>query len=70
MIIPTIHILDLIQVIKRIINLRPEVNYIYACDKIKNPTLNNILQSISREIGSIDIKMIKDFNISEINLPH
>ena len=68
--IPTIHILDLIQVIKRIINLRPEVNYIYACDKTKNPTLKNILQSISRGIGSIDIKMIKDFNISEINLPH
>ena len=68
--IPTIHILDLIQVIKRIINLRPEVNYIYACDKTKNPTLKNIMQSISRGIGSIDIKMIKDFNINEIHLPH
>ena len=37
--IPTIHILDLVQVIKRIINLKPEVNYIYACDSIINPTL-------------------------------
>ena len=68
--IPTIHILDLVQVIKRIINLKPEVNYIYACDRTKNPTLKNIIRSISKGIGNIDIKIIKDFNVNEINLPH
>ena len=50
--------------IKRIINLKPDVNYIYACDKTKNPTLSNIIQSINKGIGSIDIKIIKDFNIN------
>ena len=68
--IPTIHVLDLIQVIKRVINLRPEVNYIYACDKTKDPTFKSIIQSISKGIGSMDIKLLKDFNINEIHLPH
>jgi len=68
--IPTIHVLDLVQVIKRIINVKPEINYIFACDRTKNPTLKNIISSISKGIGGMDIKILKDFNINEINLPH
>ena len=68
--IPTIHVLDLVQVIKRIIKFKPNVNYIYACDRTKNPSFKNIITSISKGIGGIDIKIIKDFNINEINLPH
>ena len=68
--IPTIHVLDLVQVIKRIIKFKPNINYIYACDRTKNPSFKNIITSISRGIGGIDTKIIKDFNINEINLPH
>ena len=68
--IPTIHVLDLVQLIKRVIKIQPEKNYIFACDKTKNPTFKNIINSISKGIGGIDTKIVKDFNINEINLPH
>ena len=68
--IPTIHILDLIHTIKRVISLKPEIDYIFACDKTKNPTLKNILKHIGKGIGGIDIKVIKDFDINKINMPH
>ena len=68
--IPTIHILDLIHTIKRVINLKPEINYIFACDKTKNPTLKNILRHIGKGIGGIEAKVIKDYDINTINMPH
>ena len=68
--IPTIHVLDLVQVIKRVINLKPDINYIFAFDRTKNPTFKNIIRTISKGIGGIDIKLMNDFNINEINLPH
>ena len=68
--IPTIHVLDLVHLIKRVISIKPDINYIFACDKTKNSTLKNIMNSISKGIGGIDIKLIKDFNVNEINLPH
>ena len=68
--IPTIHILDLIHTIKRVINTKPEIDYIFACDKTKNPTLKNILSHIGKGIGGIEIKVIKDFDVNKINMPH
>ena len=68
--IPTIHILDLIHTIKRVINLKPDINYIFACDKTKNPTMKNILNHICKGIGGIETKMIKDFDLNKINIPH
>ena len=68
--IPTIHILDLIQIIRRIIEKKPIINYIFACDKTKNPTMKNIIRSISKGIGSIDIKNLNDFDIDEIDIPN
>ena len=68
--IPTIHILDLIQIIRRIIERKPIINYIFACDKTKNPTMKNIIKSISKGIGSIDIKTLTDFEIDEIDMPY
>ena len=66
--IPTIHILDLVQIIKRIINLRPELSYIFACDRTKEPFMRNIINSITKKIGGIDIKEIKEYNIDEIEI--
>jgi len=68
--IPTIHILDLIQVIKRIIDKKPEQKYIFACDKTKNPTMKNILNSIGNFIGGIDVKQLQEFNIENIDIPN
>ena len=68
--IPTIHILDLIHTIKRIINLKPDINYIFACDKTKNPTLRNLLSCIGKGIGGIEAKVMKDFDLDKINMPH
>ena len=68
--IPTIHVLDLVQVIKRIIQFKPNVNYVYACDRTKNPSFKNIINAIAKGIGGIDTKIIKDFNVNEIHLPH
>ena len=68
--IPTIHILDLIHTIKRVVNLKPDINYIFACDKTKNPTMKNILNHICKGIGGIETKIIKDFDLNKINIPH
>ena len=67
--IPTIHVLDLIHTIKRVINLKPDINYIFACDKTKNPSMRNILNCISKGIGGIESKVINDFNLNNINMP-
>ena len=68
--IPTIHIKDLIQIIRRLIERKPIINYIFACDKTKNPTMKNIIKAISKGIGSIDIKNLTDFDIDEIDVPN
>ena len=68
--LPTIHILDLVQIIRRIIEKKPIINYIFACDKTKNPTMKNIIRSISKGIGSIDIKNLNEFDIDEIDMPN
>ena len=68
--LPTIHILDLIQVIKRIIEKKPNQQYFFVCDKTKNPTLKNILRSIGNSIGGIDVKILKEFNIENIDIPN
>ena len=68
--LPTIHILDLVQIIRRIIEKKPIINYIFACDKTKNPTMKNIIRSISKGIGSIDIKNLTEFDINEIDIPN
>ena len=68
--LPTIHILDLVQIIRQIIEKKPIINYIFACDKTKNPTMKNIIRSISKGIGSIDIKNLTEFDIDEIDMPN
>ena len=68
--LPTIHVLDLVQVIKRVIERKPNQRYIFACDRTKNPTMKNILRSIGNSIGGIDVKQLKEFNIENIDIPN
>lgn len=56
--IPTIHILDLIGIIKRVIERKPFAKYIFAVDRTKNTSLKSIISSISKGIGSGQIEHI------------
>ena len=53
-----------------IIEKKPIINYIFACDKTKNPTMKNIIRSIAKGIGSIDIKNLTEFDIDDIDMPN
>ena len=68
--LPTIHILDLVQVIKRIIEKRPEQKYFFVCDRTKNPTMKNILNCIGNSIGGISVKQLEEFNIENVDIPN
>ena len=51
-IIPTIHVRDLITLIRRIIDTKPSKYYIFAVDRTRNKTLKNIITSLSKNIGN------------------
>lgn len=70
--IPTIHILDLVNCIKRIIEKKPSLKYIFAIDKTKNKSLKNIIKSISKCVGNgqveaLDLAKEKIENIPNFN---
>ena len=50
--IPTIHIKDLISLIRRIIETKPKNKYIFAIDHTKNRQLKNIMTSIAKGVGT------------------
>lgn len=56
--IPTIHILDLVNCVKRIIEKKPALKYIFAVDRTKNKSLKNIMKSISKCVGSTQVENI------------
>ena len=66
--IPTIHIIDLIKIIRKVIEKKPNDKYIFAVDRTKNPSLYNIIKSISLAIGDGKIKKIDKFDINDINM--
>ena len=67
-IIPTIHMKDLINIISKIIEKKPNSYYILAFDQTKNNTLLDITKSIYECVGDVD-KMIepKEENIENNN---
>ena len=54
--IPTIHILDLIALLERIIYSLPKQQYIFAVDRTKDRSLRNIIGSISKGTGNGTVK--------------
>jgi len=52
--IPTIHIKDIINIIKKIIDKKPENKYLLAFDNSKNKTLKWVIKSIYKCIGNIN----------------
>lgn len=65
--IPTIHIKDLVRLIKKIIEKPPVERYIFAVDRTKNKSLKNLIKSIAKNVGS---GLIKQVNLNEFtNVP-
>jgi nucleoside-diphosphate-sugar epimerase len=60
--IPTIHIKDLVGGIKRIIEKKPSIKYVFAVDRTKNKTLKNLMKSISKCIGN---SLIENFDLNK-----
>ena len=68
--LPTIHILDLIKIIRKIVETKPEQKYFFVKDKTKFPTMRNILNSIGMGIGGLPIRKLNRFNIENIEIPN
>jgi adenylate kinase len=54
--VPTIHVIDLARLIKRVIQIRPKTKYIVAIDRSKKPTQRKIVTAISKAIGTGDVE--------------
>lgn len=50
--IPTIHVIDLARLVKRIVDTKPNHPYIFAIDRTKKPTQKRLIESISKGIGT------------------
>ena len=71
--LPTIHIKDLASMLKKVIEKKFASNsnkYFFAVDHTKNPSMFNIISSISKSIGDGKINKITDFDIDEIDIPN
>ena len=69
--IPTIHIKDLVSLIRRVIETKPKNKYIFAVDHTKNRQLGNIIKKLSKGVGNGLVENL-DPNVPEnINkIPH
>lgn len=67
--IPTIHILDLIGLVKRVIERKPVAKYIFAVDRTKNTSLKSIISSISKAVGNGEIENINSID-TNCDIPH
>ena len=70
--IPTIHIKDLVSLIRRVIETKPKNKYIFAVDHTKNRQLSNIIKKISKGVGNgliENLNVDKDAKLKE-KIPH
>ena len=68
--IPTIHVLDLMQILRKVIDKKPPTKYIIAVDKTTNTSLKNIITSIVRAMGECKVQTVDDYNIDDIDVPN
>ena len=68
--IPTIHILDLVKIIRKVVEKKPAQKYFFVADKTKNPTMKNILNSIGMGIGGMPVKKLNRFSIENAEIPN
>ena len=56
--VPTIHVIDLARLVKRVVSNRPENYYIFAVDRTRNPTQKRLVEAISRGIGTAEVESV------------
>lgn len=66
--IPTIHIKDLVSLIRRVVETKPKNKYIFAIDHTKNRQLKNIIKSISKGIGNGLVENLEP--VQKNRIPH
>jgi len=57
--VPTIHVLDLARLVKKVVNKKPENYYIFALDKTKNPTQKRLVESIAKGMGTAETESVR-----------
>jgi nucleoside-diphosphate-sugar epimerase len=65
-IIPTIHIQDVANLIKRIIEKKPINRYIFAVDRTYNRTLKDLMIAISKCVGNGEVEHVDFSRVEEI----
>lgn len=50
--IPTIHVLDLARLVRKVVEKKPDSYYIFALDRTRNPTQKRLVETISKGIGT------------------
>ena len=70
-IVPTIHVIDLARLVKRVVRLTPKTSYIVAIDRSKRPTQRKIVLAISKAIGTgqVESRTTKDLTKNAWMLP-
>ena len=59
--LPTIHVVDLARLVRRVVQDKPAHPYIFAIDRSTKPTLKRIFQAISSGIGNGNIETVPDY---------
>ena len=52
--VPTIHVIDLARLVKKVVDKKPESYYIFALDKTKNPTQKRLVDAIAKGMGTAE----------------
>lgn len=59
--VPTIHVIDLAQLVRRVVIEQPKVHpYIFAIDKTRKPTQKRIITEVSKGMGTGQIASVTD----------
>jgi len=70
-IIPTIHVKDLVSLVKRVITKKPVYKYILAVDRTYNKSLKAIMEAISSCVGNGKVRCTgydkENENLSNVN---
>lgn len=57
--VPTIHVIDLARLVKKVVKRHPESYYIFAIDKTRNPTQKRLVEALSKGIGTGETESVK-----------
>lgn len=59
--IPTLHVKDLVSIVRKLIDQKPSKYYILAIDRTRNKSLYNIISSLSKNIGNSLVRFTDNY---------